>query len=68
MAKLAQFDPTAPQPAPVIGWYDTDLLHYPNLPVSVILLTDEDWAGRLFGHWAVQDGQLVPLPLPPASL
>ena len=61
MPKYAQFDSAAVAPAPVIGWYDTDALTYPNLPASADLLelTATEWADRLAGFWAVSAGKLV---------
>lgn len=59
--KLALFDKTVPAPSPVIGWFDTDVFTYPNLPENDTLLelTEEEWEKRLDGHWAVDDGKLV---------
>lgn len=60
--KFASFDPNASAPQPVIGWYDADALYYPNLPPAEArcAMTDAEWAARMDGHWAVQDGTLVP--------
>jgi hypothetical protein len=63
MPKYAQYNPAAPAPSPVLGWYDTDGLTYSNLPVSTDLLsvTDDQWAARLANPsgWAVGAGALV---------
>ncbi len=63
MSKFAQFDPTATAPQPVIGWYNTDLLTYPNLPATANLLelTQAQWDGR-FATPFVQAGALVAAP------
>ena len=37
MAKYARFDPKAPQPAPVLGWYDADRLRYALVPADSAL-------------------------------
>lgn len=63
MPKYAGFDPTAADPKPVQGWYDTDALRYPNLPAlsSLLVLSDDQW-GQHFADsnaWAVQGGELV---------
>jgi hypothetical protein len=67
--KLAAYNPAAPQPAPVIGWYDLDAFEYSTLPDAHIELTEDQWAHRLAGFWAVSNGALVPLapPVPPPS-
>lgn len=62
MPKFAQYDSKSAQPTPVIGWYDTDELDYPNLPASaeLITLTDAEWDARLDAQWFVHNGTLVP--------
>jgi len=65
MPRYAHFDPAAPAPAPVLGWYDTDLLDYGDKlpsPAALLLLTDPQWAGRLTATQGVQGGTLVPAP------
>jgi hypothetical protein len=63
MTQYAYFDHAASQPAPVIGWYDTGILTYPNLPAAADLLnvTPEQWTARMANPsgWAVQAGALV---------
>lgn len=63
MPQYAQFDSAVASPTPVIGWYDTDFAHYPNLPASndLLVLTAEQWAAHLADPhgWAVSEGQLV---------
>ncbi len=74
MTLYASFDATAPQPAPVTGWYDTDFAPYPNLPPSseLLMVSADEWAARLANPsgWAVSGGALVaympPPPRPPA--
>ena len=69
MPQYAFFDATVAAPSPVIGWYDTKVLHYPNLPAAANLLpvTPDQWAARLSGLWAVSAGTLVPY-TPPAPV
>jgi hypothetical protein len=61
MPQYAQFDPTVEEPAPVLGWYDTDALHYPNLPAqdALLLMTADQWAHRMDQAWAVEGGAFV---------
>jgi hypothetical protein len=72
MTQYAYFDATQPDPKPVIGWYDTSLYHYPNLPAAANLLemSTGAWERRLEGLWAVSGGALVPYspPAPAPSL
>lgn len=72
MPRYAYFDSNAPSPQPVLGWFDTDLLNYTNLPSAenLLELTNDEWNGRLAANpsgWAVADGALVvaPPPTPP---
>lgn len=62
--KYAQFDTTVSSPSPVIGWFDTDIFHYPNLPesTSLIEVTDIQWAVHFNepSGWFVKDGVLIP--------
>lgn len=71
MPKFAQFDPAASDPKPVTGWYDTDILTYPNLPpVSDLLqITQQQWESRGpdYSAWAVSGGALVDY-TPPAPV
>ena len=70
MAQYAYYNSLVPSPSPVIGWYDTTEVSYPNLPpVSDLLeITPAQWAERMTGQWAVSDGALVaytpPVPAP----
>lgn len=68
MPKFAQFDPAAPAPQPVIGWYDTDALDYPNLPPAekLLKLTESQWDGRMDTPF-VQAGLLIAAPAPTAA-
>ena len=71
MPKFATFV-SATDPAPVLGWYDTDALTYDNLPAAsnLLELTDAEWDARLANPagWAVSGGKLVahvpPAPVP----
>lgn len=68
MPQYAYFDSTVPSPSPVLGWYDTDHVTYPNLPAAVNLLTlAPDDTSRFSGTWAVASGALVPY-TPPAPV
>jgi hypothetical protein len=63
MAQYAQFDSKAPQPAPIVGWYDTEVFDYQNLPPmsDLIEVTASQWAMHFTdpNGWAVSDGKLV---------
>lgn len=63
MPKYAQFDATAPSPSPVLGWFDTDIFHYPNLPAAsdLIELTASEWAIHFNepSGWSAKDGRLI---------
>ncbi len=63
MPKYACFDSTAPAPAPVLGWYDTDRAKYAKMPAAadLLVLTYEQWLNRLGNPsgWAVSNGALV---------
>lgn len=71
MTLYAQFDPTAPAPQPVTGWYDTATLHYPNLPPSTDLVEVDDatWAAHFVNPSGYEVNgstlQLAPPPTPP---
>lgn len=62
MPKYAHFDHTAPTPQPVLGWYDTDALDYPNLPppADMLPMSEDQWKSRLKGDWAVSGKTIVP--------
>lgn len=72
MPKYASFDPALdPDPAPVLGWYDTDAVQYgDSLPASLLLLTAGQWAGRFPNPsaWAVRSGALIPYTPAPIPL
>jgi hypothetical protein len=61
--QYAQFNPAAPSPAPVMGWYDTSVFEYPNLPAAanLIAVTASQWAEHFNNPngWTVQNGQLI---------
>ncbi len=61
MPQYAAFDPAAPQPAPVIGWYDTTAVPNVMLPLSgsLVTLTTEQWETHFSGSWGVSGGALV---------
>jgi hypothetical protein len=65
MARYARFNPSIPQPAPVIGWYDTDIFTYPHLPRKSELLEitdDEVWQTRRQTPKFVYNGRLIEQP------
>jgi hypothetical protein len=63
MTQYAQYNPAAPSPSPVIGWYDTVAFNYPNLPpaTSLIAVTAAQWVAHYTNPngWVVNKGQLV---------
>lgn len=61
MPQYAHFDHTEQAPQPVLGWYDTDALHYPRLPpkADMLEMTPQQWAQRMSGRWAVNGETLV---------
>ena len=62
MTQYAHYDSTVASPSPVLGWYDTALLKYPNLPSSKDLLeiNAAQWEARMNNDWAVSNGTIVP--------
>jgi hypothetical protein len=70
MPRYGQFDHLATAPAPVLGWYDTDVITYPSLPAMLDLLEVTDptfWDNRLTGYWGVTSGAFVDItPVPPS--
>jgi hypothetical protein len=59
----AEFDSTATQPTPVIGWHDGETPAMRAAPAANILaLTQAEWDNRLNTPY-VQNGALVPAPL-----
>lgn len=70
MTQFAYFDSTVTQSSPVLGWYDTGIVSYPQLPLQADLLvvTSEQWDARMHNLWAVSDGILVPYTPPPPVL
>lgn len=71
MTYYAKYDPAAPVPAKVIGWYNTSARAYPNLPPASDLLevTAAEWQAHYAdpNGWAVSGGALVPY-TPPAPV
>lgn len=63
MPKYAHYNSKATQPTPVLGWYDTDIAHYPNLPKKkdLLTLTQEEWDNR-FETSYVDKGKLSGAP------
>lgn len=64
MPKFAYYDPTMEQPAPVLGWYDTDLFDYgANLPdpSQLLALSQDEWVAR-GSTPCVTGGKLAPWP------
>lgn len=69
MTQYAYFNSNIAAPSPVIGWFDTGALTYPNLPIAadLLVMTQAQWNARLTGRWAVADGALVAY-TPPAPI
>jgi hypothetical protein len=68
MTKYAQLDSTQSPPL-VVGYYDTDMHNYPNLPTNLVELSDADWAKRLTENtWTITNGALVAIPPPPPTV
>jgi hypothetical protein len=71
MPQYAQYNPAIAAPSPVTGWYDTDLLSYPNLPPlsDLLQVTAAQWTARMANPsgWAVSNGALVAF-TPPAPV
>lgn len=65
MPRFAQFDPSSTGEAPVIGWYDTSMFHYPNLPAvdALVEVTPAQWALHFNNPngWVVANGALTEL-------
>ena len=63
MTQYAQYDPAAAAPQPVIGWYDTTMFSYPNLPpqTSLVQVTSAQWQQHFVNTdgWTVSNGQLA---------
>jgi hypothetical protein len=63
MTYYAQYDSSAPQPTPVLGWYDTSLFSYRNLPAEADLLELDEiqWKAHFENPsgWAFNDGIIV---------
>lgn len=61
--QYAQFDPEAAAPHAVIGWYDTQVFNYPNLPAgnALVPVTAAQWAAHFDNPngWTVDSGQLI---------
>jgi hypothetical protein len=71
MTRYANFDPTQ-EPAPVIGWYDTEAYSYPVLPDfrTLFIVTDDQWNARLNNptHWAIANRTTLIQYTPPPNL
>jgi len=67
MTRFAEYDPEAPSPQPVMGWYDTGILYYPNLPPldHLVEATDEQWTGHFYNSYQVVNGELQEYTPPP---
>lgn len=62
MSQYAQYDPSATAPQPVIGWYDTVVFEYADLPPSnaLVQVTAQQWTQHFANPngWTVSSGQL----------
>lgn len=65
MGKYAHFDPLAPLPRQVLGFYDADGFTYRNLPPaeSLLALDEGQWANRMATPF-VSNGALIPAAAP----
>lgn len=53
---------------PIVAFYDTDMIDYPDLPGDLVALSDADWALRLTGsRWTITNGRLVAVPPGPVQ-
>ena len=72
MPQYAQYDPSAPAPSPVIGWYNTDARKYPNLPPAsdLVEVPADIWTAHYANTngYAVSNGTLVAYTPPPPTL
>ena len=63
MTYYAQYDYSAPQPAPVLGWYDTGMFDYQNLPspLHLIEISESEWAMHFTNPdgWAISNEKLI---------
>lgn len=69
MTQYAQYDPSVASPSPVIGWYDTDVFRYTNLPEAghLVVATTDQWKSHFNNAFAVENGStLVPYTTPAA--
>jgi len=73
MTYYAQYDHSVTPQSLVLGWYDTGMFFYPNLPPinDLLELTQNQWDNRTTETWAVENGALViytpPSPPPPTQ-
>jgi hypothetical protein len=70
--KYAKYDPKVPQPAPVIGWIDPDIIVVSAMPSmdQLVTLTEEQWTATRanLDGWAVSGDTIVPYTGPPQVL
>lgn len=65
MPRFGRFDPRMPEPRPILGWYDTDAVRYPEgqpPEAERITVSDGVWEQHMNGAtFAVQRGRVVPV-------
>lgn len=61
----AEFDPAAPQPTRVLGWYNANANKYDRLPSPdrLLELTQAQWAGRMATPYVLNGGLVSDPPL-----
>lgn len=73
MTQYVSYDPSKPDPKPIIGWWDTSFANYPNLPPASDLLevTPAQWTQHIadlrLSSFTIQAGALVYAVVPPPA-
>lgn len=73
MTQYVSFDSSKPDPKPIIGWWDTSFIDYPNLPPASDLLevTPAQWTQHMadlrLSSFTIQAGALVYAVVPPPA-
>lgn len=73
MTRFARIDLGMPEPRPVLGWYDTDEVKYPedSLPPErerIPVLDDKLWDSRFNASFGVRDGRVFRSDVPVGQL
>lgn len=73
MTQYVYFNSSSKDPKPIIGWFDTEVVDYPNLPPndSLLEVTEDQWTQHMSDlkgeHFTIQNGSLVYMVIPPSS-